>query len=476
MSKTLSLAKRSGDSKTEKTAGSRNPIRGRNRNNHVTGAGAQASGSPEAHKKQGKSNQLFEKSSESSQNRSARTDRGGDRSERPAQARSERSDSAAGKEGKARSTARPFDRSAKFDPKAKPNSDSSRAQARNPTGAGRPATKASAKPLAKAPQTVLRHGKVRDGVREFSDGRVVQPKRGAGNSAERPKNPNLQLKSLRDERAATQTAMATKASTITPTASQTKPSVSNASNETAAPAGIRISKYLADQGLCSRREADAYIEKGWVTVNGKRAELGQRVLPHERVQLARQASVAQALRVTILINKPVGYVSGQAEDGYEPAVSLITADNQWEDAPFQQDFEFKHLRGLAPAGRLDIDSVGLLVLTQDGRVAKQLIGEDSEIDKEYLVRVEGELIDNGLQLLNHGLELDGVPLRRAQVSWQNEDQLRFVLREGKKRQIRRMCELVGLKVVGLKRIRIGKVKLGNLPTGKWRYLAEDEVF
>lgn len=137
------------------------------------------------------------------------------------------------------------------------------------------------------------------------------------------------------------------------------------------------------------------------------------------------------MRVTILINKPVGYVSGQAEDGYEPVVSLITADNQWEDAPFQQDFEFKHLRGLAPAGRLDIDSVGLLVLTQDGRVAKQLIGEDSEIDKEYLVRVEGELIDNGLQLLNHGLELDGVPLRRAQVSWQNEDQLRFVLREGK---------------------------------------------
>ena len=264
--------------------------------------------------------------------------------------------------------------------------------------------------------------------------------------------------------------------TMAPKGSQTKPSISNASKETAAPAGIRISKYLADQGLCSRREADAYIEKGWVTVNGKRAELGQRVLPHERVQLARQASAAQALRVTILINKPVGYVSGQAEDGYEPAVSLITADNQWEDAPFQQDFEFKHLRGLAPAGRLDIDSVGLLVLTQDGRVAKQLIGEDSEIDKEYLVRVEGELIDNGLQLLNHGLELDGVPLRRAQVSWQNEDQLRFVLREGKKRQIRRMCELVGLKVVGLKRIRIGKVKLGNLPTGKWRYLAEDEVF
>ncbi|VEB43033.1 Ribosomal large subunit pseudouridine synthase F [Chromobacterium violaceum] len=134
------------------------------------------------------------------------------------------------------------------------------------------------------------------------------------------------------------------------------------------------------------------------------------------------------------------------------------------------------MRGLAPAGRLDIDSVGLLVLTQDGRIAKQLIGEHSEVEKEYLVRVEGELTPSGLALLNHGLELDGKKLLPAKVGWQNEDQLRFVLREGKKRQIRRMCELVGLRVVGLKRISIGKVKLGNLPTGQWRYLRDDEQF
>jgi 23S rRNA pseudouridine2604 synthase len=240
--------------------------------------------------------------------------------------------------------------------------------------------------------------------------------------------------------------------------------------------GIRISKYLADKGLCSRREADHYIEKGWVTVNGVRVTLGQRILPTDKVQLARQATVAQESRVTIIINKPMGFVSGQAEDGYEPAVSLVTAENQWDEAEFQQEFNFKHLRGLAPAGRLDIDSVGLLVLTQDGRVAKQLIGEDSNVDKEYLVRVEGELIENGLALLNHGLELDGVPLRPAQVSWQNDEQLMFVLREGKKRQIRRMCELVGLKVVGLKRVRIGNITLGHLPTGKWRYVSPDEGF
>ena len=116
------------------------------------------------------------------------------------------------------------------------------------------------------------------------------------------------------------------------------------------------------------------------------------------------------------------------------------------------------------------------MLTQDGRIAKQLIGEDSAIEKEYLVRVQGKLVGNGLNMLNHGLKLDGVALKPAKVSWQNEDQLRFILQEGKKRQIRRMCELVGLKVTGLKRVRIGKVKLGDLPSGQWRYLGADETF
>src|SRR5690606_20086940 len=125
-------------------------------------------------------------------------------------------------------------------------------------------------------------------------------------------------------------------------------------------------------------------------------------------------------------------------------------------------------------GRLDIDSQGLLVLTQDGRIARALIGEDSTVDKEYLVRVHGKLGANGLALLNHGLMLDGQPLKPATVTWQNEDQLRFVLREGKKRQIRRMCEMVGLKVVGLKRVRIGGVMLGDLPPGQWRFLNRSE--
>jgi 23S rRNA pseudouridine2604 synthase len=240
---------------------------------------------------------------------------------------------------------------------------------------------------------------------------------------------------------------------------------------------VRLSKLMSERGLCSRREADGYIERGLVFVDGKRvSELGTKVDPDCSIRLDTAASVQQQQRVTILLHKPVGYVSGQPEPGYQPAVSLIRRDTQWREAGGEPAFQPAHLKGLAPAGRLDIDSTGLLVLTQDGRVARQLIGDDSEIDKEYLVRVEGRLDDRGLALLNHGLALDGRKLRPAKVAWQNADQLRFVLKEGRKRQIRRMCELVGLKVVGLKRVRIGRVRLGNLPLGQWRYLRPDERF
>jgi 23S rRNA pseudouridine2604 synthase len=250
-----------------------------------------------------------------------------------------------------------------------------------------------------------------------------------------------------------------------------------------APGSMRLSKRMSELGLASRREADEWIAKGWVRVDGRVvAELGARVLPGQHVTVDAKATRQQAQRVTVLLNKPVGYVSGQAEDGYEPALVLVTPANQWRDDASGIRFQREHLRSLVPAGRLDIDSVGLLVLTQDGRVAKQLIGESSEIEKEYLVRVEpldagtGRLSDEGLALLRHGLELDGEALRPAQVEWVNDDQLRFVLTQGKKRQIRRMCEAVGLKVTGLKRVRIGRVMLGDLPNGQWRYLRAGESF
>jgi 23S rRNA pseudouridine2604 synthase len=244
---------------------------------------------------------------------------------------------------------------------------------------------------------------------------------------------------------------------------------------------LRLSKRMSELGLCSRREADEWIARGWVRVDGVTvSELGSKVLPHQRITVERQASAQQARRVTILLNKPVGYVSGQAEDGYKPAVALVNADSRWKDDKTELQFHPSQLRSLVPAGRLDIDSVGLLVLTQDGRVAKQLIGEDTSVEKEYLVRVQytkpGRLPDAELKRLHHGLSLDGKKLLPAKVRWQNEDQLSFVLREGKKRQIRRMCEAVGLKVLGLKRVRIGNVALGDLPTGQWRYLRADEQF
>lgn len=244
---------------------------------------------------------------------------------------------------------------------------------------------------------------------------------------------------------------------------------------------VRLSKRMSELGLCSRREADEWIERGWVRVDGVVvSQLGSKVLPQQRITIERQAAAQQARRVTVLLNKPVGYVSGQAEDGYKPAVTLVNAGTRWKEDKSPLEFHPSQLRNLVPAGRLDIDSVGLLVLTQDGRIAKQLIGEDSAIEKEYLVRVRytkpGQLPDTDLKLLNHGLSLDGKKLLPAKVRWQNEDQLRFVLKEGKKRQIRRMCEAVGLKVLGLKRVRIGKVTLGDLPPGQWRYLRDDEQF
>ncbi len=243
---------------------------------------------------------------------------------------------------------------------------------------------------------------------------------------------------------------------------------------------VRLSQRMSELGLASRREADAWIEQGWVHVDGAPAVLGQKVLPHQKISIVRAAAAEQASRVTVLINKPIGYVSGQAEDGYEPAVVLVRPENRWREDRAPLRFQREQLKSLVPAGRLDIDSTGLLVLTQDGRVAKQLIGEDSGVEKEYLVRVQslrgGRLPDAELRRLNHGLALDGAALKPAKVWWQNEDQLRFILREGKKRQIRRMCELVGLKVVALKRIRIGGVLLGDLPIGQWRYLRADENF
>lgn len=241
---------------------------------------------------------------------------------------------------------------------------------------------------------------------------------------------------------------------------------------------VRLSKLMTERGICSRREADRYIEQGLVYVDGNRInQLGIKVASDCHIELAVKAQVKQESLVTIIINKPVGYVSAQPEKDYTPAIQLITNENQFipESQCKIKSLERKHFDGLAVAGRLDIDSQGLLLFTQDGRLAKKIIGESSDIEKEYLVRFKGHLTESKLKRLCFGLELDGKPLKPASVESLNPDQLRFVLKEGKKRQIRRMMELVDLQVTGLKRVRIGQLPLGKLPEGQWRFVDPQEV-
>lgn len=237
---------------------------------------------------------------------------------------------------------------------------------------------------------------------------------------------------------------------------------------------VRLSKVMSERGMCSRREADWYIERGGVLVDGEVVStLGTKVARDAQIEFARGAKRAQDKKVTILLNKPLGIVSTQPEKGYREALELITAENQEGEG---RDFHPSMLRKLGVVGRLDIDSKGLLVFTQDGALAKKIIGPDAEMEKEYLVRVEGKIPDGAIEKLRSGLSLDGKRLKRAKVELIEADFMRFVLREGKNRQIRRMCELVGVRVAKLKRVRIGRVCLGDLPEGKWRLLEPDEKF
>ncbi len=240
---------------------------------------------------------------------------------------------------------------------------------------------------------------------------------------------------------------------------------------------LRLSKLMVQTGLCSRREADKYIERGWVYVDNLPINtLGTKVYPHQKIVLDTRALAEQNQTVTILLNKPLGVVSAQPEKGYAPAITLIKPETRFPQDTSPLQFKPGHLKGLAPAGRLDINSQGLLVLTQDGRIARQLVGSPAKLDKEYLVRFKGRLTDQVIKLLNFGLVLDSRPLKPARVKLLNPDQLQFILKEGRKRQIRRMCQQVKLEVTAIKRVRIGAVTLGKLPIGQWRYLGEQEVF
>jgi 23S rRNA pseudouridine2604 synthase len=233
----------------------------------------------------------------------------------------------------------------------------------------------------------------------------------------------------------------------------------------------RVNRWLAQSGVCSRREAEALIAQGLVTIDGEPvSDPGRKILPGQTLTLNDSAQEKLESGLTVVIHKPVGIVSAQPEHGQTPAVRLLTKAALWGDSPVIPGFDNR----LAPVGRLDMDSRGLLILSEDGVVAKAVIGPTSELEKEYLVRVTGAITGKKLGLLRHGLQLDGRQLRPAKVTVVGDQTLRFVLKEGRNRQIRRMCELVDLRVVDLFRVRIGALTLGDLPEGRWRPLTAAE--
>lgn len=232
----------------------------------------------------------------------------------------------------------------------------------------------------------------------------------------------------------------------------------------------RINKWLGQSGVCSRREAEGLIADGFVSIDGEVVtDAGRKILPGQTLTLNDSATRALDAAFTLMLHKPVGYVSGQPEPDKIPAVRLLTAANAQDGSP-----DIAADASLPPIGRLDEDSRGLLLFSTDGVVAKAVIGPESDLAKEYMVRVAGEVTETKLKLLRHGLSLDGRTLRPAEVTQLKPRRLRFILREGRNRQIRRMCELVGLEVTDLKRIRIGPLTLGDLPEGRWRMLTPEE--
>ena len=239
----------------------------------------------------------------------------------------------------------------------------------------------------------------------------------------------------------------------------------------------RVNRWLAQSGVCSRREAEALIAEGRVSIDGETvADPGRKIGPGQTLVLADapgggETAAGRAGPLSVVIHKPVGVVSAQPEADQVPAARLLTRDNLWGERAAAIPGRDSRL---APAGRLDRDSRGLLILTEDGVVAKALIGPESKLDKEYRVFVIGEITPAKLERLRHGLELDGRELRPAEVEPIADQRLRFVLREGRNRQIRRMCEAVELKVVDLFRVRIGPLALGDMPEGRWRPLTPAE--
>ena len=232
---------------------------------------------------------------------------------------------------------------------------------------------------------------------------------------------------------------------------------------------IRLSKRLIEMTGCSRREAELYIEGGWVTVDGEVVEAPQFKVLDQRVELHPDAVAAPLEPVTLLLHVPSGHFP-------ERAAETVGAASHWpEDASGIRPLRSHFLR-LNTCIPLQAGADGLHVLTQDWRIERKLKEDLSKLEQEYVVEVIGTLSPSQLKRLNHGLVFNGTALPPCKVSWQNETRLRFALKNPLPGQIVFMCNSVDLKVLGMKRIRIGGVPLSKVQPGQWRYLVSKERF
>lgn len=238
----------------------------------------------------------------------------------------------------------------------------------------------------------------------------------------------------------------------------------------------RIAKIMARRGMCSRREAERLIAAGEVSVNGVVVrEQGSKAPLDAEIVLGAAGHAELEAKLTVLLHKPVGVVSTLPEPGQTPAWRLLRADTVV--APIDAALLARVLAepsSLSVAGRLDRNSRGLLLLTQDGTVARQLVGGNG-ITKEYLVRTEPAATDSQIAKLRGPLRLDDQPLRPMRVARAEPSVLRFALVEGRKHQLRRVCRHVGLEVVDLLRTAIGPFSIDGLAEGRWRLLKADEL-
>jgi len=231
-------------------------------------------------------------------------------------------------------------------------------------------------------------------------------------------------------------------------------------------APIRLAKRLSELVSCSRREAELYIAGGWVLVDGQVVEEPQFMVSQHKVELHPEANLTPIEPVTMLFHQPV------AAD----ITPLICADTRAADDPSGVHLLKQHFVRLSQHLPLETNASGLLVFTQDWRVARKLIDDAAMIEQEYIVEVAGELAADGLNRLNHGLSFNSLALPPIKVSWQNETRLRFALKGPQPGQIAHMCNSVGLQVLAMKRIRIGRVSMAKLPPGQWRYVMPHERF